>query len=91
MVSSLTRNQVPACRLRVRAPCPPPYDLFCKEKLDNPFRLKSRNGFFYCFFKESDLDGPFRLTYHIIMYIITRFSLLIPIKINGVSPLQENK
>ena len=24
LVSSLTRNQVPACRLRVRVPCPPP-------------------------------------------------------------------
>ena len=23
MVSNLTRNQAPACRLRVRAPCPP--------------------------------------------------------------------
>lgn len=25
MVSNLTRNQAPACRLRVRAPCPPLY------------------------------------------------------------------
>ena len=44
MVSNLTRNQAPACRLRVRAPCPPLY--FCKVlKLDERPPREARRAF----------------------------------------------
>lgn len=52
MVSNLTRNQAPACRLRVRAPCPP----LCSAKFQNSTTPKRfRLGVFFCLF----LAAPF--------------------------------